>query len=714
MRKSNQTIKLYSFLCICVFLAVLTSCGKGPGDGREAKTDLAQNPFLQEYDTPYQIPPFDRIEEAHFMPAFQKGMERQKEEIDAIIQNPEPPTFANTLIPLEKSGRTLSRVSAVFWHLNGTDTTDGIQAIAREVTPLLSRHQNDIALNDPLFQRVKAIYGQKESLELGSEESRLLEETYRDFIRSGADLPPEAKEKVKKINEQISDLALQFRNNLLKETNSFKLFLDRKKDLEGLPRDLIDAAAKAASGAGREGQWLFTLHKPSWIPFLQNSPRRELREKLYRGYFMRGDNDNEFDNKKIIAQMAALRVRRANLMGYKTHADYRLEINMAQTPENVYRLLNRVWEPALEMAREEVRQMQAIIDREGGDFNLQSWDWWYYAEKLRQEKYALNEGELKPYFEVNAVREGAFEVANRLYGITFTERNDLPRPHPDAKVFEVREADGTHLGILFTDYFYRESKRGGAWCGSLQGYSNIEGDTRHPLVYTVCNFPQPVGDTPSLLSFDQALTLWHEFGHALHVLFNRTTYPGISRVARDFVELPSQIMEHWCAHPEVLKSYTRHYRTGDPIPDELIDKLEKSSLFNQGFVTVEYVAAALLDMNYHTLTTTEPVDTASFEKNFIDRIGLIPQIIPRYRSTYFQHIIGGYDAGYYAYIWSEVLDCDAFEAFLEKGLYDQKTARSFRDHILARGGSEDEMVMYKKFRGREPRIDGLLKKRGLQ
>ena len=682
---------------------------------KEDKTAMVteNNPFFKEYDTPFKVPPFSKIKVGHYMPAFLKGMEEEKKEIDTIINNPDAPTFDNTLKALEKTGKILDKVSAVFFHLNGCDTTEELQKIAQEVTPLLSKHGNYIRLNDGLFKRIKTVYQQNEQLKLGFEENKLLEEVHLRFVRSGADLDPEKKDKVKKINEEMSDLSLKFRQNLLKETNNFKMFLDREEDLAGLSKDLIIAAAEAAKREKQGGKWLFTLHKPSWIPFLQASPKRELREKLYKGYIMRGDNNNEFDNKKIIAKIASLRVQKAKLMGYNTHADFRLEINMSKNADNVYKLLNRLWEPALNMAKKERTALQEMIDKEGGKFKLESWDWWYYTEKLRKEKYALDENELRPYFEINKVREGAFYVANKLYGIKFVEKTDIPVYHKDAKVFEVLEADGTHLGLLYTDYYYRNSKRGGAWCGGLQSHSNIDGETKYPIIYNVCNFTAPSGDKPSLITFEEVTTLFHEFGHALHSLFNKCTYQGIARTSRDFVELPAQIMEHWAAEPEVMKVYARHYQTGEVIPKKYLDKLEKSSHFNQGFGTVEYLAASLLDMNYHTLTTDEVVDTNKFEADYFKKIGLIPEIISRYRSTYFAHIIGGYDCGYHAYIWAEVLDCDAFEAFKETSLFDQKTAKSFRDNILSQGGKVDEMEMYKKFRGRDAKIDGLLKKRGL-
>jgi len=714
--KLKKSIILFGILCAVVMLFVNSSkAEKKAGEEVLTKTITeAKNPFFEEWKTPFGVPPFDQIKDEHFIPAFKKGMETEIKEIDAIVNNTEAPTFENTLVAMEKTGELLNKASRIFFHLNDADTSDTRQAIANDVTPLLSKHRNSISLNEKLFQRVKAVHEDKDKLNLNLEQKKLLEETYKAFVRSGANLKPEEKERVKKINEELSVLGLKFSNNLLSETNGFKMYIEKEEDLAGLPQPVKNAAAAAAERDGQKGKWLFTPHRPSWTPFLQYSTRRDLREKLYKGYIMRGDNNNEFDNKKIIAKMAALRVKKANIMGYKTHADFRLEVNMAKTPKNVYDFLNQIWEPALKMAKNERKTMQAMIDKEGGKFKLESWDWWYYTEKLRKQKYALDDALLKPYFQVDNVMQGAFYVANKLYGLKFVEKTDLPKYHKDVKVFEVLEADGTHLGVLYTDYFYRSSKSGGAWCGSLQSQSNIGGKKKHPIVYNVCNFPPPVGDRPSLITFENASTLFHEFGHALHVLFNKTTYPGIARVPRDFVELPSQVMEHWCAHPDVLKVYAKHYKTGEVIPQDLVDKLEKSSHFNQGFITLEYLAASFLDMNWHTLTEAKEVDTNKFESDYLNKIGLIPEIIPRYRSTYFSHIIGGYDSGYYAYIWAEVLDCDAFEAFKETSLFDQKTAKSFRDNVLAAGGREDAMVMYKRFRGAEPKIDGLLKKRGLK
>lgn len=702
---TKRSIVLLGMACLLAVLLV-----NGYAETTEKKCD---NPFFSEYKTPFGVPPFDQIKDEHFLPAFKKGMEMELKEVDAIANNPKAPTFKNTIIAYEKTGELLSKVSRAFFGVRGADTNEARQQIAREVTPLLSKHNSKISLNEKLFKRIKVLHDKIDQLKLEPDQRKMLEERYKGFVRSGALLSPEDKEKLKKINEELSVLGLKFSNNLLQETNRFKMFLDKKEDLAGLPDSVIAGAAAAAKRAGQEGKWLFTLHKPSWIPFLQSSTRRDLREKLYKGYINRGDNNNEFDNKKIIAKIAALRVKRANLMGYKSHADFRLERNMAKVPANVYKLLDQLWTPALNRAKQEARDQQAMIDKEGGKFKLASWDWWYYTEKIRKEKYNLDEDQIKVYFKLDNVRDGAFYVAEKLYGLKFIERPDVPKYHKDVRVFEVQEADGTHVGLLYTDYFYRESKRGGAWCGGFQSFSNIDGKQKYPIVTNVCNFPQPVGDKPSLISFENAETLFHEFGHALHSLLDNCRYPTVSNVPRDFVELPSQIMEHWCGRPEVLKVYARHYKTGEVIPDELVKKLKESSHFNQGFITTEYLAASYLDLNWHTLTEAKEMDTNKFESDYLNKIGLIPEIISRYRSTYFAHIIGGYDAGYYAYIWAEVLDCDAFQAFEETSLFDQKTAKSFRYNVLA-GGPEDAMARYIKFRGSEPKVDGVLKNRGLK
>lgn len=671
------------------------------------------NPFFTEYTTPFKTPPFNLIKFEHYMPAFRKGMEEQKKEIDAIVNNPQAPTFQNTFEALARSGGLLDKVNAVFNSLRGAHTTDELQKIANEVTPLLSKHRDDINLNEKLFQRVKAVYEQRKKMRLNAEEAKLLEETYKDFVRGGANLIGDKRERFRKINEEISMLRLKFEDNVLKETNSFKLVIDNKEDLAGLSQTIIDGATAAAKKAKLDEKWVFTLQKPSMVPFLQYARNRSLREKLLKGYIMRGDNNNEYDDKVIISKIAALRVERAKLLGYKTFADFVLEQNMAKRPKTVYDFLNKLWKPALKVAKQERDAMQAMIKKEGGTFKLEAWDWWYYAEKIRKEKYDLDENELRPYFLLDNVRKGAFDVAGKLYGIQFVERNDIPTYSDEVKVFEVKRGDGSHVGILYTDYFPRPGKRAGAWCSSYRRQER-RGDTFiTPLMYNVGNLSRPAGNKPSLLSLEEAGTLFHEFGHALHGLLSNVTYRGLS-VPRDFVELPSQIMEEWAFEPEVLKSYARHYQTGEIIPQTLIDKIDKSSKFNQGFATVEYLSASFLDMDWHTLTDTKPVDANAFEKKSLGKIHLIPEIVVRYRSPFFAHIFsGGYSAGYYSYIWAEVLVQDAFQAFKEKGLFDQATAKSFRENILERGGTDDAMKMYERFRGRKPTIEPLLRKRGL-
>jgi peptidyl-dipeptidase Dcp len=681
------------------------------------ETDV--NPFLETYETPYGIPPFGKIEIGHYMPAFEEGISENNAEIDAIINNEEAPTFENTIIALEYSGKLIDNVRNVFGNIMSANTSDTLQALAKEIYPLLSKHQDEIIMNEDLFKRVKAIYDQKENLDLNPEQNKLLEETHKKFVRSGANLPPEQKEELKKINEELSLLSLQFGENVLAETNSYKLVIDNEADLAGLPETVISAAAEAS---GEEGKWVFTLHKPSWIPFLQYSENRQLREEIYKAMYNRGNNNNEYDNKEIIKKMVALRAKRAKILGYNSHADYALSDCMAKEPANVYGLLYKLWKPALKNAKAEAAAMQAMIDREGSNFELASWDWWYYAEKIRKEKYNLDESEIRPYFELNNVRKGAFLLANKLYGITFEPIDVVPLPHPDAQAFEVKEADGTHIGIYFADYFPRESKRGGAWMSSYRKQSRTrDGENIPPIITNVTNFSKPTGDTPALLSFDEVTTLFHEFGHGLHGLLSNCTYNSLSgtSVARDFVELPSQIMENWCPEPEMLKLFAKHYKTGEVIPQELIDKLTAAGKFNQGFETVEYLAASILDMDYHTLTPQEAQnidDVVAFQKESMDRIGLIDEIIPRYKSWYFNHIFsGGYSSGYYSYIWAEVLDADVYQAFVETGdIFNKEVARSFRDNIISRGGTDDAMTLYLNFRGKEPSIEPLLEKRGLK
>ncbi|MFO7979342.1 MAG: M3 family metallopeptidase [Candidatus Aminicenantes bacterium] len=680
-------------------------------------TKQEKNPFFSDWKTEFSIPPFDQIQKEHYLPAFEKGIEQEKQEIEKIVDNENDPTFENTLEALEESGALLRKVSSVFNVLNGSMTDEKMQEIDEQVTPLLSNHRDDILFNEVLFQRIKTVYDQRDQLDLTQEQSTLLEKYYQDFVRGGANLSQDKKDELRKINEELSNLTMKFGQHVLKENNRYELVIENEDDLAGLPQSVIDGASKAAQDRDYEGKWVFTLHRSSITPFLTYSEKRDLREEIFKAYINRCSHDDELDNKEIASRIAYLRVKRAHILGYETHARYVLEENMAKKPENVYDLMYQIWEPALEKAKQESKELQELIDEEGKDFKLQPWDWWYYAEKLKKKKFELSDEMVKPYFEMNNVREGVFYVAHQLYGIDFVERTDLPKYHPDVKVFEVKDKDGSHIGIFFADYYSRASKRGGAWMNSFRKQYKLEGKETTPIVTNNLNLTKPSGDNPALLTFDEATTLFHEFGHALHGLLSDCTYPRLSgtSVPRDFVELPSQIMEHWASEPEVLKEYAKHYQTGETIPQELIDKIEKAGHFNQGFVTVEYLAAAFLDMDWHTLTEPEEHDVFKFENESMDKIGMIPEIVVRYRTPYFQHIFsGGYSSGYYSYIWSEVLDCDAFHAFKETSLFDEETANAFRNNILEKGGTQDPMVLYKNFRGKEPEVKYLLEKRGLK
>ena len=673
------------------------------------------NPLLMEWKTPFGVPPFEQIKEDHYLPAFQAAIARTRQEVETIAQDARPATFANTIETLDASGELLDKVGAVFSNLRSAHTNDRLQEIAREVAPLASALQDDILLNEPLFARVKAVRQQRDSLSLDAVQQRLVEETYKRFVRGGANLSAESKTRLRAINEELALLSLRFGDNLLKETNAYRLVIERKEDLAGLPENVVASATEAARQADLEGKWVFTLHAPSLWPFMTYAENRELRRQIFTAYIRRGDNGNEQDNKAILLRIATLRAERAKLLGYENHAHFVLEEQMAKNADQVYGLLNRLWTPALAVARKEAADLQAMIRQEDHDFKLEAWDWWRYAEKVKKARYDLDENELRPYFSLENVCRGAFDVANKLYGLTFVERTDLPKYHEEVRCFEVKDADGSHLGVFLVDFHPRASKRGGAWCSSFRSQHIKDGKDIRPIVVNVCNFTKPSGDTPALLRLEEVETLFHEFGHGLHSLLSRVRYSSLRRVPRDFVELPSQIMEHWATEPEVLKMYARHWKTGKPIPDDLIERIQKAEKFNQGFATVEYLAASFLDMDWHTLAAAKDLDATEFEKASLDKIGLIPEIVTRYRSPYFQHIFaGGYSSGYYSYIWSEVLDTDAFGAFKEKGIFDQATARSFRTNVLERGGSDEAMAMFKAFRGREPSVEPLLEKRGLK
>lgn len=702
-------------MCMAIGLAaLLTACGSSQ---KETDPANAENPFLAEYTTPFEVPPFDRIQLAHYKPALLQGMEEARKEIEAICNNPEEPTFDNTIVAMDRSGDLLRRVRTVFGGQNSVNSNDEMEALSREMSPLFSKHSDDILLNPVLFARVKAVYDKRESLGLDKEQAKLLEETYKDFVRGGANLPSDQQTQLRRLNSEIAMLQLSFGQNMLKETNAFRLVIEKEEDLSGLPANLVANASEAAKAAGLEGKWLFTLHNPSIMPFLQYADNRELREKIYKGYINRGNNGNAADNKEVVRKLIAARLEKARLMGYDTYADFVLDDRMAKTPGQVYQLLDQLWTPSLAKAQEELADIAAEIRKEGGRFDAEGWDWRYYFEKAKKAKFDLDENEIRPYLKLENVRDGAFYVANKLYGITFTPIRNIPLPHPDAEAFECKDKDGTHLGVLYMDYFPRASKRGGAWCGTYRSQTYKDGKRLGPVVTIVTNFTPPAAGQPALLSADEANTLFHEFGHGLHNLFKDVHYYRISGVPRDFVELPSQVMEHWVLEPEVLQVYAKHYQTGEVIPASLIEKLDQSGKYGQGFATTEYLAASLLDMDYHVLKEIPAdMDVTKFEAAVLGKRGLLKQIPSRYRTTYFNHTMGGgYTAGYYSYIWAEVLDCDAFQAYKETGdIYNAEVASKFRSCILMPGGIDDAMDMYKNFRGREPEVGPLLQNRGLK
>jgi peptidyl-dipeptidase Dcp len=673
------------------------------------------NPFFTDYDTSFQIPPFEEIKMEHYKPGFEQGMQEHLDEINDITDNKDVATFENTIVALERTGETLDKVSDVFFNLLSSNTNDQMDSLAQEISPKLSAHRDTILLNKDLYSRVKSVYDSRTTLNLNPEQTRLIEETHKYFVRAGIQLDEQSMERLKEINQQLSSLSVQFDQNLLKETNEgFVLVIEDKDQLDGLPKDVVDQASALAESEDHPGKWLFKPTRASMYPFLTYSTERDLREKLYNSYVKRGDNNNDRDNKNIAIEMSALRIERAKLLGYDTHADFVLENNMAKNTKRVNELLNKVWKPALSRAKQEVREMQDLIDSEGGNFKFAAWDWWHYAEKIRQNKYDFTEAEVKPYFSERKVLAGAFDVANKLFQISFTERFDLPKYRDNIRTFEVKNNEGETIGIFYTDYTVRPNKGGGAWMNTFRSQSKFDG-IKIPIVVNVCNFPPQNKDGVALLSFEQAETLFHEFGHALHGLLSNATYPSLSgtRVARDYVEFPSQLMENWANEPSVVQSYAQHYQTNESIPVELLQKISKASKFNQGFATTEYLAASYLDLAWHT--REERVEDANvFEQEILQNLGLIPEIASRYRSTYFAHIFaGGYSSGYYSYLWTEVLDADAFELFKEKGLFDTETANNLKTLIYSSGNTRDLMDQYRQFRGSDPQIEPLLERRGL-
>ncbi len=682
------------------------------------KSEKSDNPFFSDYKNEYKAPPFESIKNAHYLPAFEEGIKQHQAEIDSIASNPEAPTFANTIEAMEYSGELLSKVSAVFSNLQSAETNDEMDSIAKIVTPKLTEHSDNIYLNDKLFQRVRAIFDTKATLGLTPEQDRVLEKIYKRFIRSGAALNEEQKAQLREINKELSTLELTFGQNILAETNAFKKFVTNKEELKGLPEGIIEAAAEEAKKEGKEGQWLFTTSKTSFIPVLQYGENRELRKELLMAYVDRCNHDNQNDNKPVINKIMKLRVRKAQLLGFESPAAFILDNTMAKTPDAVYSFLNKVWTPAVAKAKAEASELQKLMDAEGKGEKLEPWDWWFYTEKLRKAKFDLDEEQLRPYFKLENVRKGVFDLTTKLFGLKYEKLEGMPVYHKDVEVFKVTDADGKLIGILYTDYFPRAGKTVGAWMSNFQEQYIKDGVNQRPIIVNVGNFTKPTADKPSLLTMDEVETLFHEFGHALHGLLANSTYPSLSgtNVARDFVELPSQIMENWCWEPEVMKTYALHYKTGEVMPQELMDKIRKAGTFNQGFVNTELLSASILDMDYHVKKDTSDIDVNAFEKASMDKMGMIPQIIVRYKSPIFKHIFeGGYSAGYYSYTWAAVLDADAYQAFKETGdIYNKEVATAFRKNILEKGDSEEPMKLYRTFRGADPNPDALLIKRGLK
>ena len=697
---------------------IVSSCGNKKQEPKETEMTQETNPFFMEWDTPFGVPPFEKIKEEHYMPAFERAMEEHVQEIKTILETKDAATFANTIEAYENSGVRLRTISEVFFNLNSANTNDKLDKIAQEIAPKLSNHSDNILLNKTLFERIKSVYENKTNFELNSEQEMLLDKTFRTFVRGGAKLSDENKERLKEINQKLSELTVQFGQNLLAETNAYKLVIDKKEDLEGLSEEQITAAAELAKENKLEGKWVFTLHNPSLMPFLQYAKNRELRRTIWEQYSKRGNNSNSNNNTQVLVETANLRNEKARILGYTSHAHYVLEETMAKNPDNVYSLLNKLWPSSQKIAQKEFAELQQLMNKDLPGEKLQAWDWRYYSEKLRTKKFDFDENELKPYFELNNVKEGIFYTVNKLYGLEFKELDDLPIYHEEVKVYRVLKKDKSTLGILYMDFHPRESKQGGAWMTSFRSQHRKNGENIIPIISIVCNFSKPTGEQPALLTFDEVTTFFHEFGHALHGLMSDVTYYSLSgtNVPSDFVELPSQILECWAAENEVLQVYAKHFQTGEIIPPSLLAKMQKSDLYGQGFATAEYLAASYLDLDYHSQTENIVISSDSFENiSMNNKIKLHPAIIPRYRSTYFSHIFsGGYSAGYYSYIWSEVLDADAFEAFKTKGIFDQATADAFAENVLSKGGTVDPAELYRRFRGQDPKIDALIKRRGLK
>ncbi len=701
-------------LIICA-AAAITACSPKVSEDMVKKSI---NPLLEEPTNKYELPSFSKIQYADYAPAVQLGIAQQKKEVEAIINNPEEPTFDNTILALDNCGQDLEKATAVWGLLQGTDNTDELEKVTEEILPLLTAAEDEIAMNDKLFARIKMVYDKRESLNLNTAQMRLLEKKYKNFVRSGALLSDSDKEILKGINQEVSEAMKSFGQNILKETNAIEIYVDDAKELSGLPANTIETAREEAKKRGHETGWSFTLHAPSRLAVLASADSRSLRERMYKAYTSLCSNKNEYNNEANINKILDLRYRKAKLLGFNTFADFMLDNVMAKTVANAEELMYKLWEPAKKKVEEEVRDMQALADREGAGIKIAPWDYSYYQEKVKKERFNLSDDDIRPYFALDSVVKGMFYVANRLHGTTFTPLPDAPKYNPEVNVYDVKNAEGKHLAIFMTDYFPRETKRGGAWMSELKGESNINGVEERPIIYNVGNMTKPTKDTPSLLTLDEVETVFHEFGHGMHGMFTTAAYRSQSgtNVDRNMVELPSQINEHWATEPEVMKVYAKHYKTGEVIPDSLIAKMEAAGKFNQGFMTTELVAASLLDLEWHKTPYTGHVDVVEFEKKVSEKLGKPELVEYRYRSPYFRHIFAsdGYASGYFTYLWAAVLDTDGFELFKERGIFDPATAKSYRENILEMGDSEDAMTLYVKFRGHKPSADALLRSRGLK
>ena len=679
--------------------------------------DLANNPFMKEWNTPYGVPPFEEIKTTDYLPAIQEGIRQQAENIQAICDSKEEPTFANTIIPYEYSGELLTKVAGVFMNLAECMNSPEMEKLSDTIFPMLTRHGDDIMLNAKLFEKIKTVYNNRDKENLNDEQLRLLEVIYKDFERGGANVPADQQARFREINEKLSALTLKFGNNVLGATNDYVLFVDKEEDLKGLTENqLATAKETAADMKNAKGKYAFTIHLPSMESFLQNCQNRELRKELWTAYATRC-LDGKYSNKQIINDIVNLRLEKAQILGFDNYANYVLDDCMAKNADNVYELLMKVWAPALAKAKEEAAQYQKMMAKDGISGELQPYDWRYYSEKLRKEKYDLNDDDIRPYLALDSARKGLFYVCERLYGLTFKENSEIPVYHKDVKAYEVIDNNEV-IAVVYMDFFPRESKRSGAWMTNFrEQYYDRDGNNHIPVVSLVFNFTKPVGDKPAMLNIDETQTLYHEFGHALHSILSRCHYPTLSgtNVPRDFVEMPSQFMEHFAFEPEVLKVYAHHYQTGELIPDALVKKIEAAATYGQGFINTELLAASILDMDYHTVTSPVSIKLPDYENQQMEKIGLISSIISRYRSPYFQHIFaGGYGAGYYSYTWAAVLDNDAYQCFKDHGIFDPATATSFRTNILEKGNTADAMTLYLAFRGQEPSIEPLLKNRGLK